>query len=214
MIPAMVVPVLTRPDLLHRLLASIDYPVRDLVIIDNGRCLPVGQQVVENVQHTTVLSMPTNLGVPASWNLGVKATPFAPWWLIVNFDVVLPPGALERFAAVQTGGLVLSGGAPPWCCFALHDEAVQRVGLMDESYHPAYFEDLDYARRCHAAGIPVIESGIAVHHDNSSTLRNGYEEHNGRTFAANQGYYQRKVDTGDLSEGRWSLERRRALSWD
>lgn len=213
MIPAVIVPVLTRPDLLHRMLASIDYPVRDLVIIDNGRCIDVWPDVPQ-AERVHVLSMPTNLGVPASWNLGVKATPFAPWWLIVNFDVVLPPGALEQFAAIETGGVVLSGGSPPWCCWAWHDEAVQRVGLMDESYHPAYFEDLDYARRCHAAGIPVIESGIAVHHDNSSTLRNGYEEHNGRTFAANQGYYQRKVDTGDLSEGRWSLERRRALSWD
>lgn len=213
MIPAMVVPVLTRPDLLHRMLASIDYPVGDLVVIDNGRCI-TDLLVVPQAERLHVLSMPTNLGVPASWNLGVKATPFAPWWLIVNFDVVLPPGALEQFAAIETGGVVLSGGAPPWCCFALHDEAVQQVGLFDESFHPAYFEDLDYARRCHAAGIPVIESGIAVHHDNSSTLRSGYDERNGHTFGANQSYYHRKVDTGDLSEGRWSLERRRALSWD
>ena len=36
MIPAMIVPVLNRPDLLERLLASIDYPVADLLVIDNG----------------------------------------------------------------------------------------------------------------------------------------------------------------------------------
>jgi len=36
MIPVMVVPVLNRYDLLQRMLDSIDFPVADLLIIDNG----------------------------------------------------------------------------------------------------------------------------------------------------------------------------------
>ena len=34
MIPALVVPVLNRPDLLNRLLGSIDYGIGDLLVID------------------------------------------------------------------------------------------------------------------------------------------------------------------------------------
>jgi GT2 family glycosyltransferase len=212
MIPAMVVPVLTRPDLLHRMLDSIDYPVSDLVIIDNGHVAP-GRQVVENVQRTHVVTMPCNLGVPASWNLGVKCLPHATWWLIVNSDAWFPAGSLERLAAVQSGGVVLSAASPPWACFALHDEAVQQVGLFDEGLYPAYFEDCDYERRCRAAGVPVVQTDIEVHHDNSSTIAS-IPNRNGETFAANERHYRRKVETQDFTEGHWSLATRRANSWD
>lgn len=215
MIPAMIVPILTRPELLHRLLASIDYPVRHLVIIDNGGVLPLGQQVVENVQRTSVVHMPANLGVSGSWNLGIKSTPMAPWWLIVNFDAWFPAGSLARFDNESNRRtLMLGGGAPPWCAFALGDQALARVGLFDEALHPAYFEDNDAERRCKAAGVPVDRSDIPVHHDNSSTLAAGYQRHNDVTFQANRDYYADKVAREDYGPGGWSLERRRALSWD
>lgn len=215
MIPAMIVPILTRPELLHRLLSSIDYPVRHLVIIDNGGVLPLGQQVVENVQRTSVIHMPANLGVSGSWNLGFKAAPLAPWWLVVNSDAHFPAGSLARFDnEASRGALTLSGGAPEWCAFALGDEALERVGLFDEMLHPAYWEDDDWLRRADAAGVPVVHSGIPVHHDNSSTLAAGYQRHNEVSYPANAAYYADKVAREDYGPGGWSLERRRALSWD
>lgn len=215
MIPAMIVPILTRPELLHRLLGSIDYPVRHLVIIDNGGVLPLGQQVVENVQRTSVIHMPANLGVSGSWNLGIKATPMAPWWLVVNFDAWFPAGSLARFDnEASRDALMLGGGAPPWCAFALGDRALDAVGLFDEALHPAYFEDDDWLRRAKAAGVTVDRSDIPVHHDNSSTLAAGYQRHNDVTFQANADYYRDKVARGDTGPGGWTLERRRALSWD
>jgi len=36
MIPNLIVPVLNRYDLLERFLQSLDYPIRDVLIIDNG----------------------------------------------------------------------------------------------------------------------------------------------------------------------------------
>ena len=39
MIPVMIVPILTGPQLLYRMLDSIDAPIAHLVIIDNGRAL-------------------------------------------------------------------------------------------------------------------------------------------------------------------------------
>lgn len=218
MIPVLGVPVLTRPELLYRMLESLDHPVERLIVIDNGDCVSdtaVHLRAAGMVTHVTVLHLPTNLGVPASWNLIVKATPFAPSWLVVNFDATFPAGSLAAFdEAARPGALVLSGGDPAWCAFAVGEHVVSRVGLFDEFFHPAYFEDVDYARRVLAAGLPIIESGIPVRHDNSSTLNAGYHGRNARTFDANCEYNEQKRTRGDMSEGHWSLERRRGLTWD
>ena len=40
-----------------------------------------------------------NLGVAASWNLGIKATPLADWWLICNSDIKFGPGDLAKWDA-------------------------------------------------------------------------------------------------------------------
>lgn len=213
MIPVMVVPVLARPEMLYRMVNSIDHPVGHLLIIDNGDVVGIPPATLPGIDKVTVVRLPSNLGVAAAWNLGVKLTPHAPWWLIANFDVVFPAGSLEQFAQVRTGGLVLSAASPPWACFALHDETVRHVGLFDEAFYPAYWEDNDYERRVRSAGIPVIESGIAVHHDNSSTIA-AIPNRNDETFRANERHYRDKVLRGDLGEGRWSLQRRREQAWD
>jgi len=213
MIPVLIVPVLARPELLYRMVNSIDHPVGHLVIIDNGDVVGIPPATLPGIDKVSVVRLPSNLGVAAAWNLGIKLTPHAPWWLICNFDITFPPGALERFAAIQTGGLVLSAAAPPWACFAVHDETIQHVGLFDESFYPAYWEDIDYERRVRSAGIPVLQSNIVVDHDNSSTIAS-IPNRNTETFHANHAYYQHKVERGDFSEGGWSLQRRREQAWD
>lgn len=212
----MVVPVLTRPELLYRMLASVDAKVDHLIVIDNGGCVDdLECYDNEQIQRVSVIHMPANLGVAGSWNLGIKAAPFASWWLVCNFDITWPAGSLARFVSeARVGALVLSGGAPPWCAFAIGEEVVERVGLFDESLHPAYFEDDDMVRRCYEAGLPIVRSGIPVQHENSSTLAAGYQARNSVTFGANAAYYGGKVARDDFSEGRWSLSRRRDLSWD
>jgi len=214
-IPALVVPVLNRPDLLERLLTSIDYPVRDLLVIDNGdvvKSLPY----LEHVERAHLIKSPTNLGVPASWNLGVKMLPFATYWMVVNSDAWFPMDALDRLhIEARYDALVLSAASPPWACFILGQHVVSKVGLFDEGIYPAYFEDNDYERRCTYAGFPVVQSGVRVNHDNSSTIGEPrYRVANDRTFQRNRSYYETKVRRGDMTEGRWDLATRRALSWD
>jgi GT2 family glycosyltransferase len=216
MIPVMIVPILTGPQLLYRMLNSIDTPIAHLVIIDNGQALNTSTGwPVEHVQRTSVIKMPANLGVAGSWNLGIKATPFAPSWLIVNYDVVFEPGALGQFATMAAPDtLVLNGGPQPWCAFSIGEDIVRDVGLFDEGLHPAYFEDADYERRL-PSDTPLVRlpPGL-IHHDNSSTLLSGYGEQNNRTYASNAAHYGAKVAAGDFGEGAWSLTRRRGNSWD
>ena len=215
MIPVMIVPILTRPDLLDRMLDSVDYPVHTLVVIDNGHCLPGNFAHRDWAQDAYLLRMPSNLGVATSWNLGIKATPHAPWWLIVNFDVTWPAGSLAQFDTEDAPEVLrLADASPPWSAFSIGEDVVAQVGLFDEYIHPAYGEDNDYERRCEAAGVPVVQSGIPVDHANSSTLDAGYRAANERTYVANMQYHAAKHFRGDLSEGRWSLKRRREQSWD
>lgn len=215
MIPVMIVPILNRPELLDRMLDSVDHPVDVLLVIDNGHCLPGNFAHRDWARHAYLLRMPSNLGVATSWNLGIKATPHAPWWLIANFDVTWPRQSLEQFDTEDASQVLrLAYASPPWCAFSIGEEVVRQVGLFDEYLHPGYFEDNDYERRCEAAGVPVVQSGIPVDHANSSTLDGGYRAANDRTYQANADYYAAKQFRGDLSEGRWSLKRRREQSWD
>ena len=149
MLDNLIVPVLNRYDLLQRMLSSLDYPVEHLLIIDNGASA-VEQafelDVPDCVEHTTYLPMPANLGVAASWNLGIKSFPYAERWFIVSNDVCFEPGALERLCEARRDEITLSSMFPFWQAFALGYEAVRRVGLFDEGFFPAYFEDTDYQR--------------------------------------------------------------------
>jgi len=216
LIPAMIVPVLTRYDLLDRMIKSINYPIKDLVIVDNGAkqqdWSPTWNQWVSKVWH---LKFPSNLGVPGSWNLGIKSLPFADYWLVTNFDVEWGGDSLKMFQELsRKDKLILSNGSPAWCAFSLGWEVVEKVGLFDEYFVPAYFEDNDYQRRCENQNVEVLSSFIPLAHDNSSTLKAGFQKENNLSFEANSQYNEYKIKTKDFTEGRWSIKRRRQLSWD
>lgn len=186
-------------------------------MVDNGDCVDASELTAHAdpwCREVTHLALPTNLGVPASWNLGIKVTPHAPWWMVCNFDVTFGRGALEQFDHASTRDRVtLSQDVPEWCCFTIGDEVVSKVGLFDEGFYPAYFEDWDYRDRCIAADMPPRHTTISVGHSNSSTMAN-YPHRNDVSWPSNEAYYRDKVARGDHSEGRWSLARRRANSWD
>lgn len=216
-IPVLIVPVLNNPAKLYGMLRSIDTKIDRILVIDNGDVLNhVTAKDSARGNRVDIITPGANLGVAGSWNLGIKCNPFAPHWLIANSDIVWPMDSLDRFgAAARRDALVLSGGAPPWCAFMLGDQVVSKVGLFDEGIHPAYFEDDLYQRNCAYHGVPVINSGIPVAHDNSSTIQQKeYAEANARTFPVNHRYFSEKVYRGDFSQGEWSLKTRRELSWD
>lgn len=216
-IPVLGIPILNNPSKLYDLLRSIDFPIGRILIIDNGDVVNhVTAKTSTRFGKVDIITPGANLGVPDSWNLIIRCNPFATHWLIVNNDVTFPQEALGRFAtAARRDALILSGGAPPWCAFMLGDQVVSKVGSFDSGIFPAYHEDDDYSRRCVYHGVPVIDSGIVVNHDNSSTIKESrYAEANNRTFPVNRAYYMDKVARGDMGEGRWSLTTRRELSWD
>jgi len=220
MLPNLTVPVLNRYDLLQRMLSSIDYPVKHLLVIDNGASMVLEDMEVDVpdcVEFTTYLPMPANLGVAASWNLGIKSFPYDNRWFFASNDVRFNPGALERLCEARTDEITLSKMFPHWHAFSVGYEAVRRLGFFaDESFFPAYFEDTDLTTRANHHGVPIRKLDLSLEHDNSSTLKSDpvFQALNGDTFASNQAYYHDKIAREDFGPGGWDVERRRLNGWE
>ena len=215
MIPNLIVPTLTRYDLLQRMLSSIDYPIGHVLIIDNGNMIDQLKLPAE-IKELTVLTMPANLGVASSWNLGIKCFPHDSVWFVCSDDVVFEPGALEAWAEMSgPDRMVCSDKWPFFQLFSLGEDVVNVVGLFDEALHPANFEDDDYEWRANKLGFEVQRMPIDHDHVGQGTVFDGVNrEKNKKSYPLNEIYFRYKQSQGDLSAGEWSLDRRRTNSWD
>jgi GT2 family glycosyltransferase len=219
MVPVIIIPVLNRYDLMERAIRSIDYPVERLIIIDNGDGYDPDMLAWtapwQHIQNWYLWRMPTNLGVAPSWNLGIKATPHAQGWLLLNSDAYFQPGQLEHFYADCEDNMVVRT-EQNWSCVWVGQDVVSKIGLFSECYVPAYFEDNDYEQRAKAFNIPVMVSDAFVGHDNSSTLKANpaFGEKNQRSFADNNNLHDMRWRSGIPDAGAWDLGRRRTLGWD
>jgi GT2 family glycosyltransferase len=153
---------LNRPDLLARCIASIDYPVDRLVIVQNGRDEDMPdlgnlEPRTSNIQHRIIIKHP-NAGVAGSWNEVIKLFA-APFWMLVNNDIEFAPGDLEKMMSYTNAeignaemlkserpGILYGNHRASW--FVITADCVSRAGLIDENFFPAYLEDCDYSRRC------------------------------------------------------------------
>jgi len=215
MIPVLGFLTYSRFDLANRLLASIDYPVEHLVIVDNSGKREYNPVKPELVKNLWLIQVPYGLGYGGGLNLIVKTTPFAPYWVLVNDDSVFEPGALKKIAdQVDTEAINFLSIMPKWSGFVLGEGAVLKAGLFDERFHPIYFEDNDYERRLEQVGVKAKFIYAALRHDNSSTLASGFHSQNDLTFQRNHKLFEKKVAEQDFTEGNWDLQIRRVNSWE
>jgi GT2 family glycosyltransferase len=211
MIPVLGFATLKRFDLADRLLASIDYPVEHLVIVDNSGLDSWQPKQPAAVKKMWVIRIPYGLGLVGAWNLIVKATPYAPYWVLINDDAHFELGAMQIIAEhANPEGVGHPVIEPKWTCMVLGEQAVQTIGLYDERFYPLYFDDNDYERRLNIAGVPQYSIPAVIHHDNSSSLD---PVKNTLTFRRNQAWFLEKQQTQDLTWS-WTLDSRRANRWD
>lgn len=231
MIPLLAFPVLNRPDLLRRAVASIDEPVDRLLVIDNSIVggMADGLEVPDCVRELWVVEMPDNLGYPASCNFAIRTHPERPWWAIANVDILFAPGDLGRLAALMDDPAPLIGGIVDWRVLAMNAAAVDAVGFLDENYHPCYVEDCDLEYRAKLAGVPMVAiPGETSHVGSVCYADNSNRRFNERSYPANRAYHVAKWG-GDIRGGEtfttpfdrggsirdWTLDRRRLaeLRW-
>jgi GT2 family glycosyltransferase len=197
------VPSMVRHDLLKKMLASIDMPVKHLVVIDNSRGQSLSIDGVDRsaFEEISVVKPGWNLGVSASWNRVITEVPESPWWMIVNDDIVFAEGDLERLRDFMDGGGSLGMLMTP-SAFAISVDTIETVGTFDENFHPAYYEDNDYVYRCGLLGVAVTALPANYHHERSATINSNpaLRSENHRTFPLNRDYYIRKWGGMPLQE--------------
>lgn len=196
---------------------SIDYPVKHLLIIDNGENHRGGFAKPESVEKMTVLDMPANFGVAASWNLGIKSFRHDPVWFFASNDMKFEPGALKVLhETATTGTITLANTFPYFHTFAVGEDVVRTVGLFDENIFPAFEEDIEMLGRVKKAGMTIAYAPVKTTHANSSTINSDlkYRDANIATHPMNSDYRQKK-EAGliPLQEPMWKLDRWRRQDW-
>ena len=159
-IPVIGIPILNGTYWLQRLISSIDYPVDNVVIFNNGN-----KEIIEEldnltkinhpyINNITICHLPSNLGVSAAWNLTIKSYNTSPYWVISNHDIAFTPGLLKEMyekAQNEEIGMVHGSGGDfndgSYDLFLIKDWVIQKLGLFDENLSPAYCEDADYIMR-------------------------------------------------------------------
>jgi GT2 family glycosyltransferase len=214
MIPVLGFATYSQFDKANRLLASIDYPVEHLVIVDNSGTQTWEPKQPEQVKNLWLLRVPFGLGLVGAWNLVIKSTPYAPYWVLVNDDAWFESGALEIIATeTDPDALNFVDIIPQWSCVVFGEGAIAKAGVYDERFYPLYFDDNDLHRRMEHAGVKIHQIRAGVNHQNSSSLQNKGKE-NDRTYDANRRLMDKKVIENDFSPGFWDLTVRRDNRWD
>ena len=150
----------------------------EIVFIDNGSKYPTGAPGDQNFLWKM------NRGIAPAWNHGIKkakgdllaflttsTTPTKGW------DVALAEAALmgniafpwtdegDGFKKHREGT-----GIAGWC-FMLSRETQKEVGLFDETFVPAWYEDTDYFHRALQVDVPLVSVPAAkvIHKPNNSS---------------------------------------------
>ena len=143
----LIIPTLTRFDLLKRLLESVDKLKRKpdrIIVIDNSN----GQ--LPDIKGIEIVPA-SNLGVAQSWNLGIQMSSWDDIVVICNDDNILKNEAIaeiEKLAIEYERHPFFASAAGGFSFFALRKNiAINLVGYFDEGFYPAYYEDNDYHYR-------------------------------------------------------------------
>jgi GT2 family glycosyltransferase len=148
------IPTYNRFDLLESnlFLYTRDFIDTDLFIVDNGN---------QGIMFTPaqILTQEKNIGVGASWNLLLKKI-FEKnnYALILNDDIYLGKKIHEIIALIQSKPEKFIRATPDWCAFIMPKSVYEAVGVFDECFFPAYYEDKSYEYRMKLMGISIIKS--------------------------------------------------------
>ena len=182
-IPVIGVPIVNGVHWLKRLILSVDYPTENFVIFNNNGKGEITEELNELVkmkheyiQKITLCHLPSNIGCAGAYNMVIKCFINAPYWIITNNDVAFVPGflgAMSDAAQDTETGMVFGQtgefGIGSWDLFLMKDWVVQKYGLFDDNFYPAYAEDLDYEARLSSNPIKKVFLNLPYYHGETTS---------------------------------------------
>ena len=168
-----------------RMIFSIDHPVEKLIIQIGNEDNSVVDALVreidevkrnltasrnENITSIKIFTKNMNPGSANGFNFGLrelKNSSTAAWVLVINSDITFYPGVLQRIAKMADraihkdekfglGFTDLCCGSE-WSAVVFSKRLLEAIGLFDENFYPAYYEDDDYAIRTHLAQMHALK---------------------------------------------------------
>ena len=154
-----------------------------------------------------------NRGLARSWNEGIHQSMLDGCELtfVLNDDLHFTTGGFDAFTKHlrQTSGWSLGfinglelGGAlagqiinQGMACFAISKICLDTIGYFDETFVPAYYEDIDYLRRMRLAGCQqTIAPDVLAEHLRETTIGSNHalQATLGQWHRRNELYYERK----------------------
>ena len=220
MIPVLSIPVLNRYDLLDMNLDSIDFPIKEILIINNGLEEYIPKRKDLNIR---VLNLPSNLGMAGSWNLTIKLYPHEKYWIFSSADTHWLPGSLKRFSEISHVSSLITS-IEGFSAFSIGENVIRKVGLWDEKFYPYMGEDDDYRERffrMQKEDSPRVlkyfenEVEVITPFGPAQTIANDKKLHERywATKQKNEEYYLFKKSQNFLVMGSWDIDVRRENEW-
>lgn len=91
---------------------------------------------------------------------------------------------------------------PLFSCVIIKREVIEKIGLMDENFTPAFWEDQDYCLRALYSGFSLATSNISFVFHNHSTTSSGIKS---EIYERNKQYFYKKHPLG-----KWIWEHKRS----
>jgi len=185
------------------------------ILIDNGSSDGTREYLTglgSDPRFIVVLN-PQNVGVATGWNQILRKAledPEFKYCLMASNDIVFEPDTVDlllEFLRSNPEYLIVSGidtcrhkkqeagildGLVDFACFLISKSCIEKVGLFDEGFTLAYFEDNDYHERVKRAGVrSCIVASSGFYHHGSRAIHEGGIKHE-PYFSQNREYFRRK----------------------
>lgn len=146
-------------------------PNAEIIIVNNGSQVDT-KEYLDSLKYIKVIHWKENLGVSKAWNAGLKLAT-RDILCVLNNDVIIQPNGMHRLveAAIETGVAGNEGACmnTDFCyaystynadeadylggyCIVFRRDVWENVGVFDELFSPAYWEDNDWGLRVKEAG--------------------------------------------------------------
>lgn len=191
-------PTYNQPQLLRRTVEAAlasDIEIATVTVVDLSR-EHYAAGLLEGLDGVTVLTMPSNIGLGATWNLFFAL--YDDYIVIGNDDVIVEPGTLRTMvtAAERSTEALFFGYKDQFSFFLLKKQAYLEAGPFDPVFWPIYWEDVCMGYRLQLLGYTSVEVADArFEHEHSRSMKAldpVATELFWQRFKRNQAYYETK----------------------